>query len=235
MAESYNKGGLTVGESHTLLFAAYDEIEIRVVDEEGKPLKEHAFKIELADGQVIKGKLDADGWTKHYKVKKGEVIFKLVEPEEALEWDGGGTHFVNIVVKDEEDRPLEGEQYTLVLPGGKQRKGTLDKEGRALEENIPAGPCFFALRGIVREATESRHLRLQFMDEDKVPMANLPFEIEIDGDIIEGMTNDEGRVIADIPGEADDGELTIWLDKDKSSGEAYTWPIRISEVASSKK
>ena len=38
------------------------------------------------------------------------------------------------------------EQYVLHLPDGSTRKGTFDKEGTALEEDVPPGPCMIEVK-----------------------------------------------------------------------------------------
>ena len=57
-----------------------------------------------------------------------------------------------------------------------------------------------------------------------------PFDLKVGGETISGTTSPDGRLIADVPAGHESGEVTIWLDDDKS-GDSYTWPIRISEVS----
>jgi hypothetical protein len=232
---AFEKGGFTLNETHTIPFINQTYIYVRCIDEEGKALAGRPYVIVLPDGKQVRGELDDDGWARHDGIKPGECTFKLIDPDvEIVDRGEGGTHFINIVVKDEEGRPLVDEPYILGMGNGQIRRGTLDGEGRCLEERIPAGACFFALKGgIDTKARKNRHLRLQFMDEDGAPLAERPFQLRIGEDTVEGITSEDGRVIADVPGEVDDGELTIWVDKDKS-GDKFTWPIRISEVSSSK-
>ena len=47
--------------------------------------------------------------------------------------------WVNISLVDGQGRPIPNKKYTLVTADGKERKGTLDGEGRAREENLPPG------------------------------------------------------------------------------------------------
>lgn len=49
--------------------------------------------------------------------------------------------WVEIVLLDEDDVPVAGEPYKLVLPDGTTRYGTLDKDGKAREDNIDPGTC----------------------------------------------------------------------------------------------
>jgi len=49
--------------------------------------------------------------------------------------------WVEIVLSDPFGNSISNEEYILYLPDGSQRKGTLDTEGRAREEDIPPGRC----------------------------------------------------------------------------------------------
>jgi uncharacterized protein len=72
-------------------------------------------------------------------------------------------------------------------------------------------------------------IRFKLEDQDGTPLAGKPFELVIAGvPPISGTTAPDGYVVADVPADAQTGELTFWLDEDKS-GESYTWPLRISD------
>lgn len=47
--------------------------------------------------------------------------------------------WVKIELKNEEDVPYENEQYILHLSDGKKREGALDKNGKAVENDLPPG------------------------------------------------------------------------------------------------
>ena len=51
----------------------------------------------------------------------------------------GKAEWVELELIDEDGNPLSNEEYILILPDGKQRKGALDNNGRAAEKNIPPG------------------------------------------------------------------------------------------------
>ena len=48
-------------------------------------------------------------------------------------------NFIRIELKDGDGNPIPNEKYKIYLPDGSVREGTLDDQGTALEENIPAG------------------------------------------------------------------------------------------------
>ena len=228
---AFQRSGYRINERHSIAFQRTDSLHIRCLDEEGNALAGRDFVLTLADGEVIRGQLDAEGWTKQDGVRPGECDFRLVEGEVEPTPVERETHWINVVIKDEEGRPLVGQSYVLGISDGTLRKGKLDAEGRCLVERVPAGPCFFALKA--REVSgqgEVHFVRLQFTDEDGDPMAGLPFELVVGDLTFAGTTSPDGRVIADVPITHDEGELRIWTDEAQSE-EPYVWPIKISEVA----
>jgi hypothetical protein len=48
-------------------------------------------------------------------------------------------HWIEIEMLGEDDKPLEGEEYQLALPGGKVVRGYLDEKGWARISNIEQG------------------------------------------------------------------------------------------------
>ncbi len=50
-------------------------------------------------------------------------------------------HFLEIVLLDEEDRPVPGAAYEVTLPSGELRRGKLDGDGRARISGFAPGPC----------------------------------------------------------------------------------------------
>lgn len=226
---------LPLNRGHNVIFLKTTFIHIRCKDDDGNVMAGRKFTLELPDGELIEGELDSDGWVKKDDILPGPCTFTLFCDDEETPLQ---THFVHVLVKDEEERPLAGEDYELHLADGTVKKGQLDEEGKVRFEDVPPGPCWFALRGATQDTTaevtsggpEVHHIRLQFMDEDGQPLADKPFELEVGDTTYPGTTNAEGRVICDVPIGNDDGELTIWMDEDKS-GDSFTWPIRISQVA----
>jgi hypothetical protein len=49
--------------------------------------------------------------------------------------------YLEIELKDEEDKPVANEEYVLYLSNGEVRKGNLDANGYAKEKNIPPANC----------------------------------------------------------------------------------------------
>jgi uncharacterized Zn-binding protein involved in type VI secretion len=49
--------------------------------------------------------------------------------------------YVEIELRDDEDKPVKGAKYTLRLSSGEVRQGTLNNDGYGKEEKIPPGRC----------------------------------------------------------------------------------------------
>ena len=71
--------------------------------------------------------------------KYGKVDPKVHKPEEEKQKDKEQKKtWIEIVLKDEEDKPVAGEPYVVKLPDGSEYTGSLDDEGKArVEGNDP--------------------------------------------------------------------------------------------------
>lgn len=145
---------------------------------------------------------------------------------------------IHIQCVDKDGSPMAGRPYRIQLPTGEIIETELDDQGWAKHDDIYPGECTFELfpegEALVPTAQPAQiheyHLRLRFEDENGDPFVSKPFELDTGTLKIEGMTDETGKLIADVPTSCAEGEVTIWLDADKS-GESYTWPLRISDVA----
>jgi Rhs element Vgr protein len=64
------------------------------------------------------------------------------------------THFIEIQLVDELDKPVAGERYDITTPDGKVRYGTTDANGHARENNLQAGQCQIKFPRLDSEAWE---------------------------------------------------------------------------------
>lgn len=60
--------------------------------------------------------------------------------------------WIELRLVGEDDRPLPGERYVVVLPDGSRREGTLDGDGAARVEGIPSGTCRVEFPELDRDA-----------------------------------------------------------------------------------
>jgi len=49
--------------------------------------------------------------------------------------------FIEIELQNNDDSPIANVEYTIYLPDGEERTGTLDSNGHAREDNVPPGRC----------------------------------------------------------------------------------------------
>jgi uncharacterized protein (DUF2345 family) len=64
-------------------------------------------------------------------------------------------HFVEIVLKDEENQPVAGEKYQVKLPDGSVAEGTLDQNGYARVDGIDPGQAEIKFPELDQESWKS--------------------------------------------------------------------------------
>ncbi len=84
--------------------------------------------------------------------KEGKYGSQPIEPFKA--GDDEDTSWIEIELVDEDDRPVPGEAYRITLSDGRVASGTLDSEGKARVEGIPAGDCQVTFQNLDSEAWE---------------------------------------------------------------------------------
>jgi len=67
----------------------------------------------------------------------------LAEPLQATREDE--THWIHVIVVDQDDRPLAGVRYRIELTDGRVREGRTTAEGGIYFDEIPAGACKVSL------------------------------------------------------------------------------------------
>lgn len=60
--------------------------------------------------------------------------------------------YIVVELIGEDDQPIPGEAYEIVLPGGKIVSGTLDATGSVRLDGIPAGTCMVSFPKLDQEA-----------------------------------------------------------------------------------
>ncbi len=64
------------------------------------------------------------------------------------------TSWIEIEMKDEEDNPVPGERYKVILPDDSVAQGSLDENGFALIEGIDPGTCKISFPELDKDAWE---------------------------------------------------------------------------------
>ncbi|WP_164015646.1 hypothetical protein [Pyxidicoccus trucidator] len=65
-------------------------------------------------------------------------------------------NWIEIELVGEDDLPIAGQRYRVVMPDGRVVEGTLDARGVARVEGTVAGQCEVTFPGLDEEAWESR-------------------------------------------------------------------------------
>jgi hypothetical protein len=60
--------------------------------------------------------------------------------------------WIEVQLIGEDDKPIPYQKYLVTLPGGATRSGTLDEEGKARIEGIPAGTCKVSFPDLDKDA-----------------------------------------------------------------------------------
>lgn len=137
---------------------------------------------------------------KKYIVKQGDCISSI-----AFKYG----FFPETIWNDSKNSELKQERKdpNVLLPGDEVY--IRDKEEKK-ESRPPEKRHRFKRKGVPEK------LRLQFLDEEDKPRANLHYTLEIDGEFSEDKTDKDGKVEISIPPNAQAGSITL-----TESGEEY--------------
>lgn len=130
---TYTKPGLSTGRKHNVRLIRATFVHIVCKDPDGNPLAEHPFELELADGEVIRGRLDKDGLARHENVLPGECKFKLIFDRKGEPYAGEPvdetpqTHTIKLRLEDEDGTPFGDCRYQLLVGGQRFEGRTTDK------------------------------------------------------------------------------------------------------------
>lgn len=133
-------------------------IEVQLLGEDDKPIAGERYRIQVTDGSLREGRLDAQGLVHIGDLDPGtctvwfpdldELAFGQVEAEaragsepRAASRSKEKRTWIEIELVDEEDKPIPGERYRIKLPDGSLREGTLDAGGLARVQGILPGTC----------------------------------------------------------------------------------------------
>jgi len=144
-------------------------IEIELVDMEGNPVPNERYWIELPDGRVHEGRLDAEGRAYFGELDPGECNVRFPDLDgEAVASPGDPPlakwkrqararerpTWIEIELVGMDGSPIPDEAYRLALPTGEVREGRLDEDGRARVEGIDPGTCRVTFPALDEEAWE---------------------------------------------------------------------------------
>jgi hypothetical protein len=121
-------------------------IEIELLDEDDRGVAREPYSVKLPNGQIREGKLNDQGWVRFDNIPCGICVVRFprvdrqfIQPAETN--PAGKTHWLEIVLLDEDKQPVAGAAYSVTLPDGGIQEGKLDKKGYARLNGLPPGTC----------------------------------------------------------------------------------------------
>lgn len=227
MPPTINRPGLSTGQKHHIRVASRDWTGVlrRLIDDREGDFKAH-LPLRPRGPQVV---IDPFEPTPAKVSVRGTVFSpgRVLDPTSQVEaWIDGAA----VTGITEEGR--FGAQVTL-HEGHDQihvrAKDTTKREGRGYVGTWIPGAAAPPPEILPVETVRTQRIRMRLEDEDGEPLADLPYELTCAGDLFTGITDGNGYLTHQVSADATTGELTFWLDADKS-GESYTWPLRIADI-----
>jgi hypothetical protein len=129
-------------------------IESELVDHDDRPVAAEPYEVVGADGASRTGQLDGRGFARVLGLAPGTARVRF-SGRDRLDWhpvvpraaddpgarSGEATTWIEIELRDDDDRPVAGERYQVVDRGGRRLSGTLDGVGFARVEPVLSGVC----------------------------------------------------------------------------------------------
>jgi hypothetical protein len=130
-------------------------IELELIDDRLEPVADEPYWIRLPNAEEREGKLDANGFVRIDDLDPGTCLVRFPNIDggdwELPTWSEpppppppAGPEpkgWIELLLLDENERPVPGEAYWVRLADDSVREGTLDKRGRAKLVDIPPGNC----------------------------------------------------------------------------------------------
>lgn len=121
-------------------------IEVQLLDDADRPVAKEPYWIRLPDGAIREGRLNDEGYVRFDGIPCGNctVRFPVIDSREialSASLPKENKHWIEIQLFDMQKQPAAAEPYSITLPDGSTREGTLDAKGRARIDGIPEGNC----------------------------------------------------------------------------------------------
>lgn len=145
-----------------------------------------------------------------HQVSQGECVSSIAKQYGFGDWQTIYHDPSNQALRTKRPNP------NLLYPGDLIRIPDKDKR----QTDMPVGQrCAFKVKG------RRTQLRLLVEDFDGTAVAGRDYHLEVGTEVFDGRTGGDGLIAHEIPVAADAGELTVWLDDEKTT--ALYWPLRI--------
>ncbi|MGB0672196.1 MAG: hypothetical protein ACPGNT_11935, partial [Rhodospirillales bacterium] len=131
-------------------------ITIQLEDEDGNPIADERYKVELPDGSVVEGRTSSAGKATFRDIDPGTAKITFIADERPQTT-------LTLELADDEGRPAKSERYKVELPDGSVHEGYLDANGRVQFLNVDPGEAKVTFED---PFPKSKNLTIQLEDED---------------------------------------------------------------------
>lgn len=129
-----------------------------------------------------------------HRVQRGECLSAIAARYGFADYKALYDHPDNAALKAKRPNPnLLHPGDAIVIP---------DKEEKVAD-------CATGQRHNFRVKMPTKKLHLRFLDEEGEPIASEPYELDVDGQIFEGVTSGDGEIEHDIPARAENARLAL--------------------------
>jgi hypothetical protein len=147
-------------------------------------------------------------------VKQGECLASIAKAYDFLDYHIIYDHPRNAAFKRKHPNP------NIVFPGDSLYIPDKDQK---IEDRPTGGVHYFQLK------RQRVMLRLVLKDGGGTPFAAKAYELNVDGQVFNGSTDGAGMLQQFIPADASNGELKVWIGKNKDAG-CLTWNLAIGHL-----
>lgn len=148
-----------------------------------------------------------------HRVSQGECLSSIAKQYGFHDWKTIYNHPSNAAFKAKRPNP------NLIYPGDEINIPDAEKKA----EDKPVDQTHkFKVKG------RRTHLRLSIEDFDGAGLAGKKYKLDLGKEVFEGSTGGGGLIEHEIPADASDGEVTVWLDDAQEN--ALFWPLKIGHL-----
>jgi len=148
-----------------------------------------------------------------HRVSQGECLSSIAKQYGFRDWKTIYNHASNQAFRAKRPNPnliYPGDEINIPEPEKKQAGKPVDQKHK------------FKVKG------RRTHLRLLIEDFEGTAVGGKSYQLEVGTEVFTGTTGGDGLVEQEIPVDAGDGEITVWLDSAKTT--ALYWPLKIGSL-----
>jgi N-acetylmuramoyl-L-alanine amidase len=147
-------------------------------------------------------------------VKDGDTILSIAHEHQFVDWQYIWDHPRNAELRRLRPDP------NILAPGDRLY---------IPDPRVGAAQCATTRQHVFRLKTLSAVVDLVLRNDYGYPFAEVPYELEVQGKKISGVTDANGRLCERVPPTAREGKLTVWLNPNDPESQ-LTWTLRIGHL-----